>query len=84
MDETALRACRRLLTDGLAPRASALNTIAFFLHLLSHAFHPSFTLHSIIERDLSYVMYMLSLYLTGSILTCLAGLAGTRARSILG
>jgi hypothetical protein len=84
MDESALNSLpSRPLVDG-ALRAIARKTFAPFLYSLSNASHSSFTLQAIIKSDLSYVMYMVSLHLTSSMLTYLAGLAGTRPRSIFG
>jgi hypothetical protein len=84
MGESALNSLpSRPLVDG-ALRAISRKTFAPFLHSLSNASYPSFTLQAIIKSDLSYVMYMVSLHLTSSMLTYLAGLAGTRPRSIFG
>jgi hypothetical protein len=81
MDGTALKCLPgRPLLSG-APRAIAPSAFAPFLHSLSHASDLSFTLQATIKLDPSYVMYMVSPYLTSFMLSCLAGLAGTRPRS---
>jgi hypothetical protein len=68
VDETAQKSLSGCpLPDGSAPRAGTLSTFASILHSSSYTSYPSFTLHSIIERELSYVMYMvfLSYFLYG-------------------
>jgi hypothetical protein len=83
MDETALKSLSgRPLLDG-APRAIGPSTFAPF-HSSFNASYPAFTLQATIKMDPSYVMYMVSPYLTSFMLSCLAGLAGTRSRSIFG
>jgi hypothetical protein len=84
MDETALKSLPgRLLLDS-APLAIAPSAFALVLHSSSNATYPAFTLQATIKMDPSYVMYMVSPYLTSFMLICLAGLAGIRPRSTFG